>query len=133
MTIASPADLTDYLVRYPQEVAFGDEEPGLVLDRYHGAGFVLFNDGLRLDRDRLLAHVRPARRNAVALTVDVHQALVYENRVAARYTLTATMRRGPVIATEIVAFGRLAPDGRLARLDQVTRVLDHTLVATAMQ
>ena len=133
MAITSPGDLIDYLVRYPQEVAFGDEEPAVVLDRYHCPGFELWNDGLRLDRARLLAHVRPARRNATAITIAVHQALMYDDRIAARYTLTATMRRGPVVATEIVAFGRLAADGRLRRLDQVTRVLDHTLVATPLQ
>lgn len=133
MAITSPAQLTDYLIHYPQEVTFGDEEPAVVLDRYHSADFELWNDGLRLGRERLLTHVRPARRNATAISTEVHQALVYDDRIAARYTLTATMRRGPVIATEIVAFGRLAPDGRLRRIDQVTRVVDHTLVATAMQ
>jgi hypothetical protein len=133
MAITSSGDLSDYLVRYPQEVAFGDEEPTAVLDRYHCPEFELWNDGLLLDRDRLLAHMRPARRNATAISTEVHQALVYGDRVAARYTLTATLRRGAVVATEIAAFGRLSPDGRLRRLDQLTRVVDHTLVATAMQ
>ena len=62
MAITSPAQLTDYLVRYPQEVAFGDEEPAVVLDRYHSADFELWNDGLR----RFFRVIRPRKtRRAV--------------------------------------------------------------------
>jgi SnoaL-like domain len=114
-------DLAAYLIRYPQEVAFGDEEPGAVFDRYHTPDFVLYNDGLPLDRDRLLAHMRPARRNATSIHTEVHQTVAAEDRVAARYTLTAVMRKGRVVTTEIYLFGQLAPDGRLRRLDQLTR------------
>jgi hypothetical protein len=114
-------DLNEYLITYPREVAFGDEEPADVFDRYHSPGFHMHNDGVRLDRDRLLAHARPARKNATEIRTDVHEALVSGNRVAARYTLTATMRQGHVVATEIYMFGELAADGRLACLRQITR------------
>lgn len=53
--------------------------------------------------------------------VDVHDALVMKERVAARYTLTAVMRRGQVIVTDIHMFGELAPDGRLQRVEQLSR------------
>ena len=89
--------------------------------RYHTDDFVLRNDGLPLDRRRLLDHVRAGRRNATGAHVEVHDALVSGMRVAARYTLTAEMRRGGVIATEIHMFGELAPDGRLRRVEQLTR------------
>jgi len=55
--------------------------------------------------------VRVAVRD-VATTGDV---------VAARYVLTAVMRKGEVIDTEIFMFGRLAPDGRLREVTQLTR------------
>jgi hypothetical protein len=126
-------DFAGYLTRYPQEVAFTGDDPAGVFDRYHAPGFELWNDGVRLDRDRLLAHVRPARRRAAAVDVDVQQVVVYGDHAAARYTLTATMRSGAVIATEITTVARLAADGRLSRMDQLTRVVDHTLVATSMQ
>jgi len=116
-------DLADYLRRYPQELVFGDEDPGTVLDRYHVPDYELVNAGLVLDRERLLAHARPARKNAVAVTVDVQEALVDGDRVAARYQLDATMRNGTTIATQIYMFGRLAADGRLAHVDQATRIL----------
>jgi hypothetical protein len=116
-------DLREYLTRYPHEVAFGDEDPQAVFDRYHTPDFVLCNDGIRLDRDRLLAHVRPARKRAASVHTEVHETLASGDRVAARYTLTAVMHRGQTITTEIYMFGELANDGRLQRLDQLTRTV----------
>jgi hypothetical protein len=114
-------DLSAYLTRYPHELTFGDDEPGTVFDRYHSADFVLYNDGLPLDRERLLAHVNSARKRAASVHTDVHEVLVTGDRVAARYTLTAVMRKGQRIATEIFLFGHLDPDGRLRRIHQLTR------------
>ena len=116
-------DVRDYLTDYPRQVAFGEEPSEVVFDRYHTAGFVLTNDGLPLDRGRLLAHVRPARRRATGVRVEVHHALVDHDRIAAHYTLTATMRSGVDISTEIFAFGRLSEDGRLSMMEQATRPL----------
>jgi hypothetical protein len=118
-------DVAAYLRRYPREVAFGDEDPGAVFDRYHAPGFVLRNDGVPLHRDALVAHMRPARRNVVDLTVDVHEALADGDRVAARFTLAAAMRQGHTVRTDIHMFGRLAPDGRLQEIDQLTRSPDR--------
>jgi hypothetical protein len=114
-------DLAGYLQRYPHEVAFGDEEPAAVFGRYHTDDFMLSNDGINLDRERLLAHVRSGRRKVDEIHVEVHQTLTSGSRVAGRYTLTAVMRRGPVIATEIYMFGELARDGRLHRVEQLSR------------
>src|SRR5258706_16286501 len=110
-------DVEAYLRRYPQELTFDDEDPAAVFDRYHTLDFVLHNDGVPLDRERLLAHVRPARKNAVEVRTDVHETVVAGDRVAARYTLTAVMRRGNTVTTDIYMFGRLAADGRLRELD----------------
>ena len=52
---------------------------------------------------------------------DVHEVLATGDQVAARYTLTAVMRKGQRIATEIFLFGELDPDGRLRRIHQLTR------------
>lgn len=114
-------DLVGYLTRYPQELTFGQEDPATVFRRYHTEDFVLRNDGIPLDRERLLAHVKAGRRNAAQINVEVHDALVSDGRVAARYTLTAVMRRGQVIATEIHMFGQLTADGRLRKVEQLSR------------
>lgn len=115
--------LDEYLTRYPHEVALGDEAAEVVFDRYHAPGFLLYNDGLELDRERLLAHARPARKRVASVHTEVHDALATADHVAARYTLTAVMRKGTTIATEIFMLGTLADDGRLQRIDQVTRTV----------
>jgi hypothetical protein len=76
-----------------------------------------------LDRQRLIDHVRPARKRAVGVRVEVEQALVDGDQVAARYRLTADLRKGGTITSEIYMFGELAADGRLRRAVQVTRTL----------
>ena len=121
-------DVAAYLTGYPRELVFGDDDAAITFDRYHVPDFVLRNDGVPLRRDQLVAHVRPARRNVVGLTVDVHEALVNGDRVAARYTLVAEMRQGHTVRTEIHMFGRLAPDGRLREVDQLTRNPDREQV-----
>ncbi|GAA2889485.1 hypothetical protein GCM10010517_53590 [Streptosporangium fragile] len=116
-------DLAGYLVRYPQEAGLGDEDAATVLDRYHTPDYELVNDGVRLDRKRLLDHIRPARKRAAGLRVEVEQALVDGDQVAARYRLIAELRKGGTITTEIYMFGELAADGRLRRAIQATRTI----------
>jgi SnoaL-like domain len=114
-------DVASFLIRYPHELTFGDEDAATVFDRYHTPDFLLRNDGFELDRDRLLAHVRPARKRARDVRVVVHETITNAHRVAARYTLTADMASGNTIATEIYMFGQLASDGRLCAIEQITR------------
>jgi hypothetical protein len=114
-------DITAYLTQYPREVTFGDEDAETVFDRYHTPDFVICNDGIQLDREKLLAHVRPARKRAKGVRVEVHETVRAADRVAARYTLTADMATGNTIATQIYMFGQLSADGRLRRVDQITR------------
>ena len=114
-------DLVAYLRRYPVEVTFGEEDPAVVFDRYHAPDFVLHSDGTPLDRARLLAHVTSGRKRAAEVRTTVHDVAATGDVVAARYVLTAVMRKGEVIETEIFMFGRLAPDGRLREMTQLTR------------
>ncbi|MEU7988372.1 nuclear transport factor 2 family protein [Streptosporangium canum] len=117
------ARFTAFLTVLPEELAFGDEEPGTILDCYYTPDFEYHNDGLLLDRDRLIAHVGPTRKNVRSVRVDVHETLMSGDRVAARYTLTSGMRKGKVLVTEVYMFGRLAPDGRMRRIDSITRMV----------
>ncbi|WP_426512872.1 hypothetical protein ACPPVO_20855 [Dactylosporangium sp. McL0621] len=114
-------DLVEYLTRYPQDVTLGDEAPETVFDRYHAPEVVVRSDGIDLDRERLLQHVRPARKRVSSVHTEVRDALNAGKRIAARYTLTAVMRKGQTVTTEIFMFGELADDGRLLRVEQVTR------------
>lgn len=118
----SPAqDLVGYLTSYIQEMGFGEDDPGVVIDRYHTPDIEWHNDGICLDRDRLIAHARPARKNAIIGDVEVHDALVAGDRVAARYTVHATMRQGHRLSNEVYMFGELAAEGRLRRVYSTTR------------
>jgi hypothetical protein len=116
-------DLAGYLTRYPEEAGLSEEDPATVLDRYHAPDFELVNNGVLLDRERLVDHIPAARRQAVGLRVDVEQALVDGDHVAARYRLVAQMRKGGAVATEVYMFGELAADGRLRRAVQATRTI----------
>ncbi|KAA9379198.1 nuclear transport factor 2 family protein [Microbispora cellulosiformans] len=111
------------LTRLPGELAFGEEDPGRILDRYYTPDIEHHNDGIPLDRERLIAHARPARKNVLAVRVEVREILVAGDRAAARFTLAADMRKGATIVTEIFMFGRFAPDGRIRRLDSLTRTV----------
>ncbi|CAI9402888.1 nuclear transport factor 2 family protein [Nocardioides sp. T2.26MG-1] len=114
------ARITAYLQNYPREVIAADH-PEEVLDRYHTPDYAVITDGITLDRERLLAHVTPARRRASDARVEVHDVICAGDRFAARYTLEATMRKGGVISTEIHVLGELADDGRVCRARQLTR------------
>ncbi|MBN6036469.1 nuclear transport factor 2 family protein [Amycolatopsis sp. 195334CR] len=117
-------DLIAYLTSYPEEMAFGTESPETVFDRYHTPDIEYRNEGILLNRDRLIAHARPARKNATSCTVEVHDALVCGDRIAARYTLRATMRKGTKFASDIHMFGSVEPDGRIRRVTQIGRELE---------
>lgn len=114
-------DVESYLATYPAALAFGPEPPEVVFDRYHVPEFVITSDGLRMDRERLIAHAAPARKRVLGIEVELLDFLADQERVAARYVLTARMRKGEPIVTEIAMFGRLGGDGRLVRAEQLTR------------
>lgn len=115
------SDLYEYLTVYPHEMAFGNEDPATVVDRWFSPDIDFRNDGLHLTRQALVTHARPARKNAESVRVQVHSALICGDSIAAHYTLHATLRSTGPTATEICMIGRLAPDGRIARIDQLTR------------
>ena len=122
ITHANPAqDLAAFLTGFTEELAFGDDDPDAVVARYYPPGFEQRSDGIVFDRARLAEHARPLRKNLEKVRFDVHEALVDGSRIAARYTLHGTMRKGRVVATEIYMFGELDADGRPLRIDQLTR------------
>lgn len=99
--------------------ALADEDA--VVDRYYTPDIEQVADGVSLDRDRLISHLRPIRKNVIACTYDVHEAIRTPEHVAARFTIHAKLRRGPTISTEVYLFGDLTPDGRIRRTTQSTR------------
>lgn len=115
--------IADFLASFTEAVVRGGEDPEHAVDRFYTPDIVQVSDGVRLDRDRLVAHIRPVRKNLADYRVEVHEALADGDRIAARLTIHARMRKGQVIATEVHMFAQFTPDGRLHRSHQVTRTL----------
>lgn len=97
------------------------DEPAEVVDRYYAADVLQVADGIEIDRDKLIAHLRPVRKNLVSWRYEVHEALLEQEKLAARFTIHAQLRKGRMISTEVYLFGELTPDGRLRRSTQLTR------------
>jgi hypothetical protein len=96
-------------------------EPAEVVDRYYAADAVQIADGIEIDRDKLIAHLRPIRKNLVSWRYEVHEAVREQEKLAARFTIHAQLRKGRTISTEVYLFGELTSDGRLQRSTQLTR------------
>ncbi|MBB2746220.1 UNVERIFIED_ORG: hypothetical protein FHR35_006083 [Microbispora rosea subsp. rosea] len=112
-----------FLTRLPYELAFSREDPATIVDRYYTPDLEYRNDGIVLDRQRLIDHARPARRNARELEIEVHDTLIDDDRAAARYTMTVLARKDTTLQIEVHLFARFAPDGRVQRVDSITRTV----------
>ncbi|MFF0338752.1 nuclear transport factor 2 family protein [Kribbella sp. NPDC004875] len=112
--------VADFYESFTREVV-GTDDPAAVVDRYYTPDIEQTADGITLDRQRLLDHIRPVRKNVISCRYDVHDAIRTGDRVAARFTIHAETRHGRTISTEVYLFGELAPDGRMRRTTQATR------------
>jgi SnoaL-like protein len=112
--------VADFFDSFTREVVAGGDA-GAIVDRYYTPDVEQVADGVTLDRQRLIDHLRPVRKNLVAWQYDVHEAMRSGDQLAARFTVHAEMRQGRTISTEVYLFGELAPDGRLRRTTQATR------------
>lgn len=97
-----------------------DADPAAVVDRYYTPDVVQVSDGIEIDRDKLIAHLRPIRKNLTGYRYEVHEAIAGGGRIAARFTIHARMRKGAELSTEVAMFGEWTPEGRLRRANQVT-------------
>ncbi|MEU9609063.1 nuclear transport factor 2 family protein [Streptomyces sp. NPDC048057] len=112
--------IADFYTSFTEEILHSGDEPGAIVDRFHEPGFVQVADGNVIDREKLMAHLRPVRKNAVSGRMEVHDALVDGDLLAARYTLHVTGRKGDTVS-DVHFFGRFAPDGRMRRAHVFSR------------
>ncbi|MEO3765840.1 nuclear transport factor 2 family protein [Streptomyces sp. B8F3] len=115
--------MAEFFTSFTREIMADDSDPGPVVDRYYTPDAVQTADGIRIDRERLVAHIRPVRKNLSDFAFEVHEALRDGERIAARFTVHATDRKGRRTATEVHLFGELAPDGRIRRTYQLSRAV----------
>jgi ketosteroid isomerase-like protein len=114
--------IADFMTSLTDDLVNTDEDPAVIIDRYHTPDIVQFADGNRIDRDKLIAHTRPVRKNRPESRMEVHEAVMDGDRLAARYTLHVR-QRGKDLAIDVHFFGRFADDGRMREAHLLTRTL----------
>ncbi|WP_340686063.1 nuclear transport factor 2 family protein [Amycolatopsis coloradensis] len=114
--------IADFHESFHDELVNGDEDAGVIVDRYHTPDIVQIADGHRMDRDKLIAHTRPVRKNRPTARMEVHDAVADGNRIAARSTLHVTNRERD-LKLEVYFFGEFTPDGRMRRGHTLTRTV----------
>ncbi|MFE0106631.1 nuclear transport factor 2 family protein [Streptomyces sp. NPDC059009] len=118
--------IAEFHASFHDDLVHTDEDAGAIVDRYHTPDVLQFADGHRMDRAKLIAHARPIRKTRPTGRMEVHEAFVDGDRIAARSTLhVAYPDKEPVkeLALEICFFGQYAPDRRLRRAHMLTRVI----------
>ncbi|MFF0450956.1 nuclear transport factor 2 family protein [Streptomyces sp. NPDC004609] len=114
--------IADFFTDFTADLLRDEEDPAVIVDRYHTPDIIQVADGHVMDRDKLIAHTRPVRRNRPTSRMEVHEAQLSGDRLAARYTLHVR-NRGTDLTIEVCFFGRFAPDGRMRRSHMLTRTV----------
>lgn len=117
--------ILDFFTSFTEEVIHGGEDTGASVDRYYTPDILQISDGIPLDREKLVAHIRPLRKNLVDYRIEVHEALSSGERIAARFTIHAQLRKGGPFSTQVYLFGECAQDGRIRKAYQLTRTLSN--------
>ncbi len=125
---ATPADddLKRFLAAALTEVCFGDEARHPLLatvDRYFAPDYRQRVDGETLTRAEFVDHIRHLRQRVAGGRIEVIEALRQGDRIADRHLVFATKPDGSEVRAEVYLFGELAADGRIRRVDEVTRML----------
>lgn len=114
--------IANFFTSFSKDLLSTEADPALIVDRYHTSDIIQVADGHRMDRDRLIEHARPVRKNRPSSWIDVHEAIADGDRIAARYTLHVK-QRGRDFAIEVCFFGEFAGDGRMRNSHMLTRMI----------
>ncbi|MGC4748494.1 nuclear transport factor 2 family protein [Micromonospora sp. DT201] len=114
--------IANFFTSFMSDLVHGDEDPAAVVDRYHTPDIVQVADGHLMDRTKLIAHTRPARKHQTGARWEVHEAIAHGDQIAARYSLhfQTRKREGSV---DVYFFGQFAADGRMRRAHMLTRAV----------
>ncbi|MGW7441248.1 nuclear transport factor 2 family protein [Streptomyces sp. NPDC054849] len=118
--------VADFFTTFTDAVVHGSEDASDLMSRYYTRDVVQVADGVALDWDRLLAHLRPVRKNLREFRFEVHEAFADGGRIATRFTIHARMRKGGAVSTRVHMFAEFTPDGLLRRAEQLTRSVTPT-------
>lgn len=113
--------IADFFTTFTDAVVHGSEDASDLMARYYTRDVVQVADGVPLDWDRLVAHLRPVRKNLREFRFEVHEAYADGGRIAARFTIHSQMRKGGPVSTRVHMFAEFTPEGLLRRAEQLTR------------
>ncbi|MFF1278943.1 nuclear transport factor 2 family protein [Streptomyces marokkonensis] len=116
-----PRNFLEKLYNNFQDEIFSEEDSGAVIDRYYAPDFTLVSDGISIDRERLIKHIRPVKKSVLSGTYEVLEAVTQGNRLAARLVIRAVMKQGAETENEVHMFCEMTDDGRFANINQITR------------
>ncbi|MFI6288761.1 nuclear transport factor 2 family protein [Streptomyces sp. NPDC051018] len=114
--------IADFFTGFTADLLRDEEDPAVIVDRYHTPDIIQVADGHAMDRGKLIAHTRPVRKNRPDSRVEVHEAHLTGDRLAARYTLHVR-NRGTDLTIEVCFFGQFASDGRMRSSHMLTRTV----------
>jgi hypothetical protein len=109
------------------EVCFGDEGSHpleATIDAYFTPDYQQRTDGELTGRDAFTRHIRALRALAADGSVRVREVVREGNRIADRHEVTVTKWDGSTSRVEVYLFGEFASDGRLRRVDEISRVIE---------
>jgi hypothetical protein len=119
-------DVGAFLAAALGEVCFGKEETHpleATIDRYFSPDYQQRTDGETTDRAGFAAHIRTLRSLVAEGRIEVLEALRVGERIGDRHRVTLTRTDGTTSEIEVYLFGTLDADGRLLRVDEVSRVV----------
>ena len=129
MSLFDDIDPAQFIVEFDERihaaVVDGDDDLATVVDRFHTADILQVADGHPMDREKLIAHLRPTRKQRPSLRIEMGDALAGEDRLAARYRMHVGRPRGDDmerLTIDVHFFGRFAPDGRMRSAHILTRM-----------
>ncbi len=119
-------DLAEYIETVLTEVCFGREDSyplQVTIDRYFAPDYKQRTDGELGDRKEFADHIEALRALVATGTIEVLETLRVGHRIAGRHRVTVTKRDGTTSQLEVYLLGELAKDGRLRRVDEISRVI----------
>lgn len=121
--------LKGFLATVLSEVSFGSDQQ-CPLKETINCYFTLDHqqrvNGKVLNYDQFVDHIRHLRTHVASGRIEIVEALREGNRITDRHRVHITKSDGSAIQLEVFLFGELAADGRICRMDEVSRVIVGT-------
>jgi hypothetical protein len=127
MTLDVHADKAAFIETALADVCFGREDShplAPTIDRYFTPDYTQRTDGETTDRAGFAEHIAALRALTAHGSVTVREVVTDGTRIADRHEVSVTRHDGSTSRFEVYLFGEFASDGRLRRVDEITRAID---------